>query len=82
MLVKSFFFVGCGGRIGDGSSTAAAASLAAKVAAWQKCNFSGSSSKFGNAAAAWLRRQQQCGVGGGSMAYADNNFNGHDDEDD
>jgi hypothetical protein len=70
------------GRDGGGSSTVAAASLAAEEAAWQKRDFSGSSSAFGNAAAAWWRwRQQRC-VDGGSMAYADNNFNCHDDNDD
>jgi hypothetical protein len=70
------------GRVGDGGSTVAAASLVAEVAAWQKCNFSGSGSAFGNAAAAWWWRQQQRCIGGGSMAYADNNFNCHDDNDD
>jgi hypothetical protein len=60
----------------------AAASLAAEVAAWRKRNFSGSSSAFGNAVAAWWWRQQQPRVGNGSMAYADNNFNCHNDNDD
>ncbi len=61
---------------------AAAASFAAEAAAWQKCNFSGSSSAFGNAVAAWRWQQQQRCVGGGSMACADNNFNHHGDDDD
>jgi hypothetical protein len=60
----------------------AAASLAAEAAAWRKHDFSSSSSSFGNAAAAWWwQRQQQC-VGSGSMAYADNDFNRHDGNDD
>jgi hypothetical protein len=67
------------GRGGRGGSTAAAASLVAKAAAWQKRSFSGISSAFESAAAAWLRQRQQRGIGGDSMAYADNNFNGHDD---
>ncbi len=61
---------------------AAVASLAVEVAACQKRNFSGSSSTFGSVAAEQRRRRQQCGVGGSSMAYADNNCNGHDDGDD
>jgi hypothetical protein len=61
---------------------AAAASLAAEAAAWQKRNFSGCSSAFGNAAAVWKWQQQQRRVGGGSMACADNNFNRHDGDDD
>ncbi len=69
------------GRGGNGVSTMAAASLAAEAAAWWKRNFSRSSSAFGNAAAAWWwRGLQQC-IEGGSMAYADNNFNRHDDDD-
>jgi hypothetical protein len=67
---------------GGSSSTAAAASLAAEAAAWWKRNFSGSSSTFGRVAAAWRGRQQQRDVGSGSVAYADNNCNGHDDNDD
>jgi hypothetical protein len=58
------------------------ASLAAEVAAWRKRNFSGSSSVFGSAAAAWWQQWQQRGVGSGSVAYADNNDNGHDDNND
>ena len=61
---------------------AAVASLAAEVAAWQKRDFSGSSSAFESATAAWWQQQQQRGIGGGNVAYADNNFNGHDDNDD
>ncbi len=64
------------GRGGGGSSMVVGACLAAEVAAWRKRNFSSSSSAFGNAAAAWWWRQQQRCVGGGSMAYADNNFKG------
>ncbi len=40
-----------GGIGGDGGSTAAAASFTAEAVAWWKCNFSGSSSAFGSAAA-------------------------------
>jgi hypothetical protein len=70
------------GKGGGSGSTVVAASLTVEAAAWQKRNFSSSSSAFGNAAAAWWwRRQQRC-VGGGSMAYADNNFNRHIDNDD
>jgi hypothetical protein len=61
---------------------AAVASMAAEVAAWRKHNFSGSSSVFGSAVAAWWWRRQQSRVGGGSIAYAENNFNRHDDNDD
>ncbi len=71
-----------GGRDGGGSSMAVAASLVAEVAAWRKHNLNGSSSTFGSVAAAWRQRQQQQGVGGGSVAYADNNCNGHNDEND
>jgi hypothetical protein len=47
----------------------AAASLAAEAAAWQKRNFSGSSSRFGSAVAAWWwRRQQRC-IDGGSYIF-------------
>jgi hypothetical protein len=61
---------------------AAVASLAAEAAAWRECNFSSSSSAFRSAVAAWWRRgQQQCDIGGSSEAYADNNFNGHNDND-
>jgi hypothetical protein len=61
---------------------AAAASLATEAEVWRKHDFSDSSSAFGNAVAAlWWRRQQRC-IGGGSMVYADNNFNQHDDNDD
>ncbi len=67
---------------GSGGSTAVVASLAVEVAAWQKRNFSGSSSAFGSAVAEQRQRRQQCGIGGGSMVYADNNGNGHDDGDD
>jgi hypothetical protein len=63
-------------------STMAAASLAAEAAAWQKCNLGGSSSAFGSAAAAWWRRWKEHVIGGGSVAYADNNFNRHVDNDD
>ncbi len=70
------------GRGGGGNSTVAVASLVVGVAAWRKCNFSGSSSAFGNAVAVWWwQRQQRC-VGNSSKAYADNNFNRHDDNDD
>jgi hypothetical protein len=62
------------GRGGGGGSTVAAASLVAEAAAWQKRDFSGSSSAFGNAVAAWGWQWQQRCVGGGSMAYADNNL--------
>ncbi len=52
----------------------AAASLGVEAAAWRKHNFSSSSSAFGIAVAAWWwQRQQEC-IGGGSMAYADNNL--------
>jgi hypothetical protein len=61
---------------------AAAASLTAEAAAWRKLDLGVSSSAFGSAAAAWWQRQQQRGIGGGSVAYADNNCNGHDDNDD
>ncbi len=71
-----------GGRGGSGGSTKAEASLAAEVAAWRKRNFSGSSSAFGSAAATWRWQRQQRGIGGSSVAYADNNCNGHDDDDD
>jgi hypothetical protein len=47
-----------------------------------EARFRGSSSVFGNAAAAWWWGWQQRCVGGSSMAYADNNFNLHDDDDD
>ncbi len=60
----------------------AAASLAAEAAAWQKRDFSGSNSVFGNAAVAWWWQQQQWCVGGSRMAYADYNFNQQDDNDD
>jgi hypothetical protein len=60
---------------------AAAASLAAEAAAWRKHDFKGSSNAFGNAAATWWRQQQQHGIGGGNVAYADNNCNCHNDED-
>jgi hypothetical protein len=56
----------------------AAASLAAEAAAWRKRNFSGSSSTVGSVVAVWRQRR----VGGGSVAYADNNCNGHNDDDD
>ncbi len=71
-----------GGRDGGGGSTAVAASLMAEVAAWRKCNFSGNSSAIGSAAVGWWRQGQQRGIGVGNVAYADNNFNGRDDEDD
>ncbi len=60
----------------------AAASLEAEAAAWRKRNFSGSSSAFGSVVAAWRRQQQQRGIGSGNVAYADNIFNGHDDNND
>jgi hypothetical protein len=87
-LVNSItFFIFCRQRWrrrqhGGSGSMAAAASLAAEAAAWRKRNFSSSSSPFGNAAAAWWWQQQQRCVGSGSMAYADNNFNCHNDDDD
>ncbi len=71
-----------GGRGGGGSSMVAVASLAVEAAAWWKRNFSNSNSPFGSAAAAWLQRWQEQGVGGGSVAFADNNFNCHNDDDD
>ncbi len=71
-----------GGRGVGGGSMAATASLVAELAAWRKHNFSGSSSAFGSAVAEWWQRRQQQGVGIGSMAYADNNCNGHDDNND
>jgi hypothetical protein len=71
-----------GSRGGGGGSTAAAASLAAEAAAWRKCNFCGSSKAFGSAVAAWSGRQQQRGIGSGNVVYADNNFNGHDGNND
>jgi hypothetical protein len=58
-----------------------AASLAAEAAAWHKRDFGGSSSALGSAAAA-QGPQRQGGVGGGSVAYADNDCNGNDDNDD
>jgi hypothetical protein len=70
------------GRGGSDGSTVAAASLAAEVATWWKRNFSSSSIVFGNAVAAWWWRQQEQCIDGSSMAYADNNFNCHDDDDD
>ncbi len=58
-----------------------AASLVAEVAAWQKHDFDSSDSTLGIAASAqWL--WQQHGIGGGSMAYADNHCNGNDDNND
>ncbi len=71
-----------GSRGGGGRSMGAVASLAVEAAAWQKRNFSGSSSAFGSATAAWRRQWQQRGIGGGSVVYADNNCNGHDDDND
>ncbi len=61
---------------------AAVASLAAEAVAWRKRNFSDSSSAFGSAAAAWRQRWQQCGIGGSSKAYADNNCNSHNNDND
>jgi hypothetical protein len=58
-----------------------AASLVAEVAAWQKRDFGGSGSALGSAAAA-RRWRRQCGIGGGSVAYADDYCNGHDDNHD
>ncbi len=49
--------------------------------AWPQ-NFSGSSSAFGSAVAVWWQRWQQRGIGGGSVVYADDNFNCHNDDDD
>ncbi len=60
----------------------AAASLAVEAAAWQKHDFSSSSSTFGSAVAAWRQRRCQRGIGGSSVAYADDDFNGHNDNDD
>ncbi len=67
----------CGSRGGDSGSTAAAASLEAEAAAWRKYDFSGSSLAFGSAAAVWQQLQQQHGIGGVSVACADDNCNGH-----
>ncbi len=69
------------GSGGGGGSTAAAASLAAEAAAWQKCNFCNSDSALGNAVAAWRRRRQRS-LAGGSMAYADEDCNSNDDNND
>ncbi len=60
----------------------AVASLAAEAAALWKRNYSDSSSAFGSAAAVWWRQWQKPGISGGSVGYADNNFNCHDDDDD
>ncbi len=68
-------------RGGSGGRVAAAASLAVEAAAWQKCNFGGSNSALGSVVAAWRQRQQRS-VGGGSMAYADNDYNGNNDNHD
>jgi hypothetical protein len=70
-----------GGRGGSGGSMAAAASLVAEAAAWWKRNFGGSGSGLGSTMAA-RRWQRQRGVGGGSVAYADNYCNGNDDDND
>ncbi len=58
----------------------AVASLTVEAAAWRKRNFGGSGSVLGSAAAAW-RRQPQRGVGGGSVAYAEDDYNGDNGDD-
>jgi hypothetical protein len=49
---------------------AAAASLVAEGAAWQKPGFGSSSSTLGSTVAAW-RRRRQCSIGGSSKALGE-----------
>ncbi len=70
---------GSGG--GGSDSVVEAASLAAEAVAWRKGNVSNSGSALGSKGAV-RRWWQQCGAGGGSVAYADNDCNGNDDKDD
>ncbi len=69
-----------GDKGSSGGSAVAAASLTAEAAAWQKRDFGGSSSVLGSMAAAW-RQWRQHGIGSGSVAYADDDYNGDDSAD-